>query len=301
MPGPHLRNAEIADVLERVASLLETQGASEFRIRAYRHAGEVIEDWPRSVDAVYERDGTAGLEALPGVGQSIAAVVRELLLTGKSSLLDRLEGQASPEDLFAILPGVGDGLARRIHHELGVETLEELEVAAHDGSLERVRGVGERRAKMIRTTLETVLRRSASRMGRRLRWFEHESHSLPPLRPPVGILLEVDDEYRRKESEGSLHRIAPKRFNLQRKSWLPIYHVEKREWSFTAMFSNTARAHRLHRTRDWVVIFWDRHGIDGQATVVSEHQGPLEGRRVVRGRDRECLEHYGIYVAETTP
>jgi len=59
------------------------------------------------------------------------------------------------------------------------------------------------------------------------------------------------------------------------------------------MFSNTARAHEFGRTRDWVVIYFHAdHREEGQRTVVAETHGPLEGRRVVRGREPECREHY---------
>jgi len=56
---------------------------------------------------------------------------------------------------------------------------------------------------------------------------------------------------------------------------------------------NTAMAHELGRTRDWVVIyFYDDHHQEGQHTVVTETQGPLRGRRVVRGLQAECGEVY---------
>jgi putative hydrolase len=59
------------------------------------------------------------------------------------------------------------------------------------------------------------------------------------------------------------------------------------------LFSNTARAHELKRVRDWVVIYFaadDRE--EGQRTVVTETQGPLRERRVVRGREQECEAYY---------
>lgn len=58
---------------------------------------------------------------------------------------DRLEGEVAPEDLFTTVPGIGDELARRIHDALEIETLEELELAAHDGRLQTVDGFGPRR------------------------------------------------------------------------------------------------------------------------------------------------------------
>jgi len=67
--------------------------------------------------------------------------------------------------------------------------------------------------------------------------------------------------------------------------------VDRDGWSFTVMYSNTELAHRLGRTRDWVIIYFhEPHAPEAQATIVTEHQGSLRGRRVVRGRERECAE-----------
>lgn len=55
---------------------------------------------------------------------------------------------------------------------------------------------------------------------------------------------------------------------------------------------NTFRAHEQNKIRDWVVIYFERDGEEDQCTVVTERTGPLAGRRVVRGREKECLAHY---------
>ena len=66
-----------------------------------------------------------------------------------------------------------------------------------------------------------------------------------------------------------------------------MLHSERDGWSFTALYSNTARAHELGRTRDWVVIYFEHDGHEDQCTVVTEYSGPLAGKRVVRGREGE--------------
>jgi DNA polymerase (family 10) len=76
-------------------------------------------------------------------------------------------------------------------------------------------------------------------------------------------------------------------------------HAQKDGWAFTAFFSNTARAHQLGRTRDWVVIYF--HADDqeeGQRTVVTETRGPMAGRRVVRGREAECRTGFRMSSSE---
>jgi hypothetical protein len=168
-------------------------------------------------------------------------------------------------------------LARAIHNELHVDTLEALEIAAHDGRLDKVHGVGSRRATAIRSSLASMLGRSvaSSRTARRA--------------PTVEQLLDVDREYRRKVAADKLQKIAPKRFNPDGTAWLPIMHTVRADWHFTALFSNTARSHELGRTHDWVVLYYyDDDHEEGQATVVTETHGPLKSFRVVRGREAEC-------------
>lgn len=111
--------------------------------------------------------------------------------------------------------------------------------------------------------------------------------------PDVGILLEIDREYREKAASGVLQKIAPARFNPEHRAWLPVLHTRFGPWRFSALYSNTYQAHERHRTHDWVVIGFDddEHG-DGQQTVVTEWRGTLAGRRVVRGREPECAIHY---------
>ena len=163
----HPSNEEIADLLERVAELLEAQDANQYRVRAYRRAAHVIERSEKSIAQIAESKEER-LEDLPEIGSRIAGSIREFVHTGRLILLERLEGQVSPEDLFTTVPGIGEELARRIHSQLHIETLEELELSAHDGRLEKVEGLGERRIRGFRDSLATMLSRSSRRRARRV-------------------------------------------------------------------------------------------------------------------------------------
>lgn len=282
-------NDEIADVLERVSDLLETQGADVFRIRAWRGAADSARALSDELTTVLASDGIPGLIRLPAIGKSISAAIQEYVETGHLTLLDRLEGEASAEDLFTTVPGVGEDLAHRIHEHLAIETLEDLEVAAHDGRLDGVPGFGPRRVQGVRDALATMLRSSGLRRARRA---QHERAEADATRPDVSELLAVDAVYRHGAADGTLRRIAPRRFNPEGEAWLPMLHLERGEWAFTAMFSNTARAHALGTTRDWVLVWYEQDGREALCTVVTERRGLLAGRRVVRGRERECARHY---------
>ena len=289
----HPTNEEIADVLERVAELLEAQDANQYRVRAYRRAAQVIERTEKSVADIAESQEER-LEDLPEIGIRIAGSIREFAYSGRLILLERLEGQVSPEDLLTTIPGIGEELAKRIHSQLHIETLEELELSAHDGRLEKVEGLGERRIRGLRDSLATMLSRSSRRRARRIRYLEKEraGQRTDISKPSIIDILDVDAEYRRKAESGQLKTITPRRFNPGKKSFLPILHTERGGLHYTALFSNTARAHDLSKTRDWVVIYYDQDGHENQCTVVTEHHGPLKGQRVVRGYERECMTYY---------
>ncbi|HET7198490.1 MAG TPA: hypothetical protein VFI86_07480 [Burkholderiales bacterium] len=107
------------------------------------------------------------------------------------------------------------------------------------------------------------------------------------------VLLAIDREYREKAQAGLLRMIAPRRMNPDAKAWLPVLHTRYGPWHFTTLFSNTERAHEMHRTHDWVVVYFsDDAGDEAQATVVTERRGALTGLRVVRGREPECARFY---------
>ena len=275
-------NQQIAMKLVQAADLLEQQGANPFRVSAYRRASETVSRLAQDIGELTEAEGSAGLIALPNIGKGIASAIQELVTTGQWVQLERLRGTLDPVHLFQTVPGIGPKMAEQIHEALHIDTLEALEAAAYDGRLEAVRGVGARRIAGIRSSLATLL----ARTRRRPRMPGSDG-------PDVKTLVAVDREYRLQAEQGRLPLIAPKRFNPEGRVWLPVLHTDRDGWHFTVMYSNTARAHELKRTHDWVVVyFYDDHHQEGQCTVVTETRGPLTGQRVVRGRELECRDYY---------
>lgn len=277
-------NAEIADELDQIADLLAAQDADRFRIQAYRDGANMVRKADQSLAKLARAEGEKGLRALPHIGAGIARIIKSMVQTGRSAVLERLQGKAAPGEIFTQIPGVGEELAQRIVDELGISTLEELEQAAHNGRLQQVEGFGRKRIRNIRLSLAGMLNQSARRRA-------HEQAQGRPA-PAVATLLAVDEAYRRQAAAGQLRRIAPKRFNPEGKAWLPILHTEQAGWDFTALYSNTARAHDLGKTDDWVVLYYERDGAEDQATAVTETRGPLAGKRVIRGREAESRRYY---------
>ena len=276
-------NQDIADKLMEIATLLKEQRANPYRVSAYRNAASVISNLPQPVSDIVIHKDFQGLVALPGIGEGIARSIYEYVALGHMTRLESLKGGHDPVALFETIPGIGPKLAHRIIEHLHIDSLQALEVAAHNQRLEKIPGFSARKVALVQAWLTQVLGRQ--RPGPQ----PHE----PFTEPTVQLILQVDQQYRQKASDGELPTIAPKRFNPEDKAWLPVMHVSKQGWHFTALFSNTARAHQLNRTQDWVVIyFYDDQHHESQHTVVTETHGALTGQRVVRGRETECREYY---------
>jgi putative hydrolase len=271
-------NHQIAQKLIETADLLDGRGGNLYRVHAYRMAADRLIQLTQPIEEIYRQRNVAGVREALNVGSRMTEVVCEAIVTGRLRLLDRLRRAGHAGSILESVPGLGPVWAKRIHHDLGIATLEDLEIAAYDGRLEHVAGMGTKRLAGIRDSL-------ASRLGR-------ARPSAPPaggVEPSVAELLEIDSEYREAAAAGRLKMIAPSRFNAHHEAWLPILHTQRGDRRYTALYSNTARAHAFNRTQDWVVIYQDT----GRTyTVISSQRGPLEGHRIVTGREPECASFY---------
>ena len=133
-------NNEIANIIEEIGELLEIEGESPFRIRAYRRAGEVIRGLPQDIK---ELDTEGRLTAITGVGQGIADRIHELLSTGKMTYFEELKSRV-PESLAQLVqvPGLGPKKAKLVYDSLGIETLDQLKKAVAEKKLRNLPGLG---------------------------------------------------------------------------------------------------------------------------------------------------------------
>ena len=280
---PVLNNEEMARCLDEVAELLDAHNANPYRVQAYRTAAVTLRDLRRPVGEILSKEGVDGLIRLPGIGESIANSIAQMVHTGRLNLLNRLRGDTEPERVLMTVPTIGPTMAQRIHEQLGIETLLDLQAAAYDGRLLQVRGFGRKRIRAVRESLAGRLRPPTRRP---------RGKQATAAEPPVAEILDIDREYRARAAARTLPQIAPRRFNPTGEAWLPVLHTERGSATYTALFSNTARAHELDMIRDWVVIYRDDEDGSGQWTVITAQLGPMRGRRIVRGREADCLTHY---------
>lgn len=149
--APALTNAAIAQAFDELGDLYELDGADQYRVIAYRNAARSIRDAPVSV-AELTREGRA--TTLPGVGKTLETKLRALVEDGDIPQSARLR-KKFPAGLLAVvhLPGFGPKRARRLHDELGIDSLESLRAAAEAGRISALRGFGK---KVEETLLQTL-------------------------------------------------------------------------------------------------------------------------------------------------
>ena len=149
-----MRNAEIANALSELGTLYELDGAVRYRVIAYREAARVIRDSPVSVEEL-AREGRA--TELPGVGKTLQEKIVALVDTGSIPAADKLK-ERFPTSLIEVtyVPGLGARTARRLHDELGIESLEQLREAAESGRLRDVKGLGQKAEENVLAAVEKL-------------------------------------------------------------------------------------------------------------------------------------------------
>lgn len=150
-----------AHVLNRIAALLELAGENRFKVRAYEGAAAALREIDTDDLGPLVRSGAVA--ELSGVGPATLGVVTELCEAGESSYLERLRERV-PEGLLELLrlPRLGSAKIQKLHEELGVRSLDDLEQAARSGRLAEVKGFGPKTVEGLLRSI-TELREAGTR------------------------------------------------------------------------------------------------------------------------------------------
>jgi DNA polymerase (family 10) len=153
----------VAQVLEQIAAFLELKSENPFRIRAFRTAARAVTAFPGDLRQSLE-DGS--LASAKGVGPATLQIVKELVSTGQASMLEELREQIPPGLVEMLeISGLGVAKIRQIHDVLGIDTLPELEAAAHDGRLAKLPRFGARTSENILKAIAFLRQASAYRLS----------------------------------------------------------------------------------------------------------------------------------------
>ena len=201
-----MTNARIADIFDEMADLFEFQAANPFRVRAYRNSARTIRNHPESLANILH-DPDRKLTDLEGIGKDLAAKIEMLLETNRLPQLEDLQSQV-PKSVLALLriPGLGPKKAALLHHELGIQSLEQLQHACEAQEVRGLKGFGAKTETLI---LEGMAYAQSAAAETRLYWAhadEIAQELLAHLRECPGIQkLQMAGSYRRgKETVGDL-------------------------------------------------------------------------------------------------
>jgi len=199
-----MTNAQIADVFEQMADLLEFQGANAFRVRAYRNGARAIRDLPEAVSSMVE-GGIDKLMAIDGIGKGVAERCVTLVETGELPQLNALKEEV-PESVLALMrvPGMGPKKAAVLFKELGIATLQQLKAACEAEQVRTLKGFGKKTEESILQGLSI-----AEAAGQRIYWADADEIA-SELKRHLSVCksieqLEMAGSYRRgKETVGDL-------------------------------------------------------------------------------------------------
>ena len=146
--GPRaLTNGDLARIFHDIGDMLEVKGELVFKTVAYHRAADAIGRSPVDLVEAY-RAGQA--PKVPGVGAAISDKIKELATTGRMSFYDRLCAEVPPSLVELLrIPGLGPKSVRQIYTELGIETMEDLRLAAEAGTLQTLRGLSAKTEQLI--------------------------------------------------------------------------------------------------------------------------------------------------------
>jgi len=138
-----IHNADIADIFEQIADILEIESDNPFRIRAYRNAALTVRDLGRELKTMLAEG--EDLTRLPSIGKDLAAKIEEICETGTTATLTRLRKKVPPviTELLNIT-GLGPKRVSMLYHELDIHSLEQLARACEDGRARALHGFGEK-------------------------------------------------------------------------------------------------------------------------------------------------------------
>ena len=146
--------AEIIEILDELALLLEMKGENPFKSRAYANAARSLEALDEDLDLIV-REGR--LATIKGVGEAISKKIEELATTGQLGYYHDLRA-GIPAGHFEMLkiPGLGPKKINNLYEKLGIETIGELEYACQENRLLDLPGFGSKTQQKILAGIDAL-------------------------------------------------------------------------------------------------------------------------------------------------
>lgn len=150
-----MENIEFSKIFGNIAELLELKNENRFKIRAYQKAAQNIENLPDNLEAVYKKGGIRALKDIPGIGESIAEHIEEIIRTGKIKKYESLIKEFPPGFIAMMqVPGIGPKTALLLKKELKIDSIAKLQKASEQGLLKDLPGFKEKKIENVKKGLE---------------------------------------------------------------------------------------------------------------------------------------------------
>src|SRR3569623_1453324 len=137
---PSLDARGVASLLREYAQRTAMRGGNPYRAKAYSRAADSLAALAVPLDVLVAEDR---LTEIPGVGDAIADIITKLHITGSHPSLEKLRKEI-PAGVLEMLtvPGLRPEKVLRLHKDLGIGSLSELEAAAKDDRIKKAKGLG---------------------------------------------------------------------------------------------------------------------------------------------------------------
>jgi DNA polymerase (family 10) len=163
-----MKNREVVHIFSQVADMLAIRGDQIHRVLAYRRAAESVEALGRDINVVYAE---GNLTEIPGIGDTLAAKIEEMLTTGRLAFYDKLSREIPPSLVEMLrVEGLGPKRVKQVYDVLKIATLDELTVAAREGKLRDLPGMGAKSEAKLLTAIEALARHGDARVSLGVAW-----------------------------------------------------------------------------------------------------------------------------------
>ena len=133
---------QVAAILVEIGTLLELKGENPFKTRAYVNGARTLEGLTEPLEKIVAENR---LGELKGFGEALQEKVATLVTTGRLPYYETLKASLPPGLIEMLdLQGVGPKKVKKLHDELGVDSIEKLEAACKDGRVAALDGFGEK-------------------------------------------------------------------------------------------------------------------------------------------------------------
>jgi DNA polymerase (family 10) len=133
---------QVAGVLSEIGVLLELKGENPFKTRAYANAARTLEGITEPLETLVAEKR---LGEIKGFGEALVAKITELVSTGRLPYYEELKASVAPGLVEMLqIPGLGPKKVKKLHDELGLLTVQDLENACQSGRVAALDGFGEK-------------------------------------------------------------------------------------------------------------------------------------------------------------